>query len=128
VGNVRLSDYINPSTATKDFHVQDGHVWRPLEAGTWYTESEDEKKLEEDSVSEIEDLKLDAEVTNGEGCRISNPTRFRVARANASIGSICKKIEEVFGIPEGAVKLCDPNGRPLRKDARISTLRNRWEQ
>lgn len=128
VVNVRLSDYINSSTATRDFHVQDGHVWRPIEAGTWYTESQGEKNLEQDSVSETEDLELDEEVTNEEGSRISNPTRFRVARADASVGSICNKIEEVFGVPEGAVKLCDPNGRPLRRDAKISTLRKRWEQ
>ena len=61
-----------------------------------------------------------------EYCRISIPTRFRVVRADASVGSICKKIEEVFGVPEGAVKLCDPDGRPLRKDAKIATLRRRW--
>ncbi|HZJ97730.1 MAG TPA: hypothetical protein VFD12_07855 [Oligella sp.] len=128
VGNVRLSDYIDPSMATRDFHVHDGHVWRPLEAGTWYTESHAEKNLEENIVSETEDLELDGEITNGEGSRISNPTRFRVARADASIGSICKKIEEVFGVPEGAVKLCAPNGKPLRSDAKISTLRRRWEQ
>ena len=128
VGKVRLSDYINPSTATRDFHVQDGHVWRPLEAGTWCTESKGEKNLEENSVPETDDFELDAEETNGEGCRISSPTRFRVARADASVGSICKKIEEVFGIPEGAVKLCGPDGRALRGDAKIATLRRRWEQ
>jgi hypothetical protein len=127
VGNVRLSDYINSSTATRDFHIQDGHVWRPIEAGTWYTESQGDKGFEEDSVSEPDDLEFDAEDTNGDGCRISNPTRFRIARSDASVGSICKKIEEVFGVPEGAVKLCDPEGRPLRRDAKISTLRRRWE-
>ena len=128
VGNVRLSDYIDPSTATKDFHVQDGHVWRPLETGTWYTASQDENHLNEDSVSENEALELNAEVINGESRQISIPTRFRAARADASIGSICKKIEEVFGIPKGAVRLCGPNGKPLRKDAKMSTLRGRWEQ
>ncbi len=92
VGNVKLSDYINSSTATRDFHVQDGHVWRPIESGTWYTESQGEENLEEDSISETDDLELDEEETNGEGCRISSPTRFRIARADASVGSICKKI------------------------------------
>lgn len=128
VGNVRLSDYIDPSSAIKEFHVQDGHVWRPLEEGTWYAESHDEKNLEENPVSQTEDLELDTEVTNEECCRISSPTRFRVARADASVGSICNKIEEVFGVPEGSVKLCAPDGRPLRRDAKISTLRRRWEQ
>jgi len=128
VGNIKIRDYINSSTATMDFHVQDGHVWRPTESGTWYTESQDEKNLEKDSVSETDDLELDEGETNGEGYRIYSPTRFRSARSDASVGSICKKIEEVFGVPEGAVKLCDPKGKPLRSDAKIATLRSRWEQ
>lgn len=126
VGKVRLSDHINPSTATRDFHVQDGYVWRPLEAGTWYTESQNENNFKEDSVLETDDLKLDAE-TNGEGCRISSPTRFRAARADASVGSIRKRIEEVFGLPGGSVKLCGPDGTAIRGDAKIATLRRRWE-
>lgn len=128
VGKVRFSDHIEPSSAIKEFHVQDGHVWRPLESGTWYTDSPDEENFEDDSIAEDNDLESTVEATNEEGFRISNPTRFRAARADASIGSIRKRIEKVFGLPEGSVALCGPDGKALRADARIRTLRSRWEQ
>ena len=127
VANLRFSDYIDPSTATKDFHVQDGYVWRPFESGTWYTDAQDEEDLTDDAVTATGDLELAAEAADGGDTRISSPTRFRVARADASIGTIRKKIEEVFGLPEGSVALCGPDKKGLRGDATIATLRKRWE-
>lgn len=64
--------------------------------------------------------------------RVSMPskgvyTRERAVRSDARVGSIRATIEEVFGLPEGSVKLCDPEGHSLRADARIGTLRQRWE-
>lgn len=53
-------------------------------------------------------------------------TRTRAARADARVGSIRTIIEDVFGLPEGSVKLCDPEGNSLRADAKIGTLRRRW--
>ncbi len=125
--NVRFSDYIDPSTATKEFHVQDGYVWRPFESGTWCTDSQDEEDLAEDAFAETGDFEVAAEVPDGRDSRISSPTRFRVARADASIGTIRRKIEEVFGLPEGSVALCGPDKKGLRGDATIATLRKRWE-
>ncbi|MEI8630881.1 hypothetical protein [Vibrio sp. M60_M70] len=55
-------------------------------------------------------------------------TRHRAARADARVGSIRTTIEDVFGLPEGSVKLCDPEGNSLRADARIGTLRRRWDK
>ena len=127
VDNVRFSDYIDPSTATKEFHVQDGYVWRPFESGTWCTDSQDEEDLAEDAFAETGDFEVAAEVPDGRDSRISSPTRFRVARADASIGTIRRKIEEVFGLPEGSVALCGPDKKGLRGDATIATLRKRWE-
>ena len=127
VFNVRISDHIDPSTATKDFHVQDGYVWRPLESGTWYADSQEDESVEEDSVAETEDLEFPAEVADGDDSRMSSPTRFRVARADASIGTIRKRIEKVFGLPEGSVALLGPDKKRLRGDATIATLRKRWE-
>jgi hypothetical protein len=127
VANVRFSDYIDPSTATKNFHVQEGYVWQPFESGTWYADSQDKEDLAEDSVVETDDLEVAAEVADGRDSRVSSPTRFRVARADASIGTIRKKIEEVFGLPEGSVALCGPDKKGLRGDATIATLRKRWE-
>ena len=127
VGNVRFSDYIDSSTATKDFHIQDGLVWQPFESGTWYTDSQDEVDLTEEAVADSDDLEVFAEEEDSRDSRISSPTRFRVARADASIGTIRKKIEEVFGLPEGSVALCGPDKKRIRGDATIATLRKRWE-
>ncbi|WP_213779534.1 hypothetical protein [Caballeronia sp. dw_276] len=55
------------------------------------------------------------------------PGRFRAARADASVGSIRRRIERVFGLPDGSVALCGPDGKALRADARIATLRRRWD-
>ncbi|NVN80042.1 MULTISPECIES: hypothetical protein [unclassified Vibrio] len=54
-------------------------------------------------------------------------TRQRATRSDASVGSIRSTIEEVFGLPEGSVRLCDPEGYSLRADAKIATLRKRWD-
>lgn len=54
-------------------------------------------------------------------------TRQRAVRSDARVGSIRSTIEEVFGLPEGSVRLCDPEGCSLRADARIGTLRRRWD-
>lgn len=55
-------------------------------------------------------------------------TRHRAVRSDARVGSIRTTIEEVFGLPEGSVRLCDPEGNSLRADARIGTLRRRWDK
>jgi hypothetical protein len=129
VANARFSDFIDPSTATREFHIQDGHVWRPFESGTWYAELQDVEKgnLIADVVAETDDLENAAPEAEVVTARLSNPSRFRVARADATIGAIRGKIEEVFGLPEGSVALCGTDGRALRKDATIATLRKRWE-
>jgi len=127
----RYGDYISIQESNCEFHVQNGRVWEPLDAVTWYSETE------EDTLTEDQDQMLSCQESNSESIkdengpkstpRISNPTRFRAARANASVGVIRRRIEEVFGLPEGCVALCDPEGRSLRADALISTLRKRWE-
>ena len=127
ISNVRFSDYIDPSTATKDFHVEDGFVWRPWEPGTWFSEShrDDSETLEEDPGDDPGEW-LDP-VSEFRPSSASNPTRFRVARADASVETIRKKIETVFGLPEGSVALRGPDKKALRGDATIATLRKRWE-
>lgn len=44
VANVKISESLNPSEATMDYHVQDGRVWLPYEEGAWYTDAQDELK------------------------------------------------------------------------------------
>jgi hypothetical protein len=60
--------------------------------------------------------------------RTQKAGRLRAARADAHVGSIRRRIERVFGLPEGSVALCGPDGKVLRADAKIATLRRRWEQ
>ena len=127
VANVRFSDYIDPSTATSEFHVQDGQVWRPFESGTWYAESHEKPNITEEVMTENDDLVSALPETEVVASRPSNPTRFRIARADATVGTIRMKIEEVFGLPEGSVALCGPDRGALRGDATIATLRKRWE-
>ncbi len=38
---VKVSDHINPSESTLDYHVECGYVWRRYEPGSWWA---DEKK------------------------------------------------------------------------------------
>jgi len=132
----RFSDYISISQSTVDCHVEDGMVWRQLDVATWYADvignSANDELDESDEDDETEDHRPiictgepeDADETTG---RIENPTRFRSARSDASVRSIRQKIEEVFGLPEGSVALCGPDGKALRSDAKIGTLRRRWE-
>ena len=54
------------------------------------------------------------------------PKRYRVARSDASIDTILKKIERDYGLPAGSVKLIYPNGRKARSDATVGTLLKRW--
>lgn len=61
------------------------------------------------------------------GGRTELPARFRAARSDASVGTIARRIEAVFGLPEGSVALRGPDRKVLRSDATIRTLRRRWE-
>lgn len=61
------------------------------------------------------------------GGRTELPARFRAARSDASVGTISRRIEAVFGLPEGSVALRGPDKKVLRSDATIRTLRRRWE-
>lgn len=130
---VRYSDYIDINQGAPKFHIENGEVWQPTDALTWHSgpdESADEAKeiswddfdLENFDPNNSTDLtSIDAKIPKG-----SHGLRFRQARDDASIGSIRKKIEMVFGLPEGSVQICGPLGKILRSDAKIATLRTRW--
>lgn len=147
----KYSDYIVPSDGRVAFHVQDGRLWEPEDAITWYsTETESgnapergetvalDGDIEDDedlSIEEIErslaeyseNLEGDDEPALATSQFSKRTGRLNAARADASIATIRQKIEAVFGLPEGSVALCGPDGRALRSDALIKTLRRRWE-
>jgi len=146
---VRHSDQIRQSQAVCQYHLEDGRLWSPEEEHVWYASiREEEREASEDGFDEGEiddetwpDEESDPDDTatkeRSEGSedptlRISSarsemPARFRAARSDASVGSISRSIEMVFGLPEGAVALRGPDRKVLRSDATIRTLRKRWK-
>jgi hypothetical protein len=146
----RYSDYIAPSEGTRAFHVEDGLLWEPEDAVTWYSASPENAENDQDSVDKtaasdediedddnvlgdvIEDSELELESGENKsdahtGSRVEEPGRYRAARSDAKIAGICQTIEQLFGLPEGSVALCGPDGRALKGNAFIKTLRRRWE-
>ncbi len=115
---VRNSDYIDASMGLSEFHIENGVVWRPSDAVTWYSETQNSN--EENIANDQEFINLEKQRRN------SSSARFRAARSDTTVGIIRGKIEEIFGLPEGSVALCDPEGNHMRSDARIATLRKRW--
>ncbi|MFK0089213.1 hypothetical protein ACIQUS_18205 [Pseudomonas sp. NPDC090755] len=137
----RFSDYVPASEAVRTFHVEDGMVWEKEDGSTWYSRSQqevaasevdaDEDEVEDEDFEEEaewdaedpEDQEADQVVVTS-----TKAARYRAARSDAKVSSIRSRIEEVFGLPAGSVALCGPDGRPLRGNAFIRTLRKRWEE
>ena len=119
--NVKFSDYINPNKSILEYHIENGLVWRGLDAVEWYAEEHIER------LEESEDLEC---LIEEEEEKPSNekPFRRRSARKDATVGSIKKEIESDFGLPEGSVALLSPDGSKLKANAKIGTLRQRFEE
>lgn len=127
----RISDFIPPLAGTPLYHIQDGELWT-YASGEWermstYDDDEEglvEEELDEEDEEEDED---ENEKENGEILtRAKRKGRQRAARNDARVGNIKAKIETLFGLPEGSIVIQGPDGRPLRADAFIRTLRDRW--
>lgn len=150
----RYSDQIQQSQALREYHIEEGRLWQPEEEHVWCASGDDEagaaegEGVEEDEDDDVgqddkgweeDESDLDDSATlEGSGndqdvevaapaVRTELPARFRAARSDASVGSICRSIEAVFGLPEGSVALRGPEKKALRSDASIRTLRKRWE-
>jgi hypothetical protein len=129
---VCYGNLVDTRDAKVEGHIQDGQLWLPDDAvnccafeTTWSGEAWPDPVAEVDE--EVDEEEGEAEQDESEQ---KAPTRmrarYRAARADASIGSIRHQIETLFGLPEGSVALCGPEGNALRADARIKTLRRRW--
>ena len=55
--------------------------------------------------------------------RTETPNRYRVARSDASVKSVEKRIEKDFGLPPGSVQINKSGGKNARSDAKIATVR-----
>ena len=129
-----LGEYINPSRAECAFHIQEGYVWRPLDAETWYfempeslqnivppmtadTNESDERK------DPVEEIRTHPPAFS----RSPHPVYVQAARWNARVGSMRQTIEKMFGLPQGSVALLGPDGNPLQESTKMETLRKQWE-
>ena len=134
------SDYVVPNEEdgwAARCHIEDGKVWIPLD-DVWWREvktEEDEEDTDEDGDERLNDEnqapekdvhELDSGATmstnQGEG-----PHRRRV-RGDARVGTVIRRIEDEYGLPEGSVVLQYPDRRRIRADARINRLRRQWEE
>ena len=102
-------------------HMEDGRLWAPGEACTW--ESHERWSEEDGEDEENEKIAIPGNDEDNQG----TPRRRRV-RGDARVGNVARSIETERGLPGGSVVLQGPDGKRLRADARISTLRQRWEQ
>lgn len=140
----RFSDYVSTASALRAFHVEGGLVWEQEDANTWYSSGQsliDPTEALEETENDLQPIEEDEEVDESEAedggeddtdlsvvAAERKAARYRAARSDARVSSIRAAIEEVFGLPVGSVALCGPDRRALRGDARIRTLRKRWEE
>lgn len=54
------------------------------------------------------------------------PTRFLVARVDASVGTIERKIAKIMGLPAESVQLVLPTKKKARSDKKIRALLRDW--
>jgi hypothetical protein len=52
--------------------------------------------------------------------------RTYVARDTAHIGTIQRKIEELFDLPPGCVRICHPSGRKVNSNSLVKSLRKKY--
>lgn len=140
----RFSDYVSTASALRAFHVEGGLVWEQEDANTWYSSGQsliDPTEALEETENDLQPIEEDEEVDESKAedggeddtdlsvvAAERKAARYRAARSDARVSSIRAAIEEVFGLPVGSVALCGPDRRALRGDARIRTLRKRWEE
>lgn len=60
--------------------------------------------------------------------RTQTAVRFRRANGRASLASIQSTIESMMGLPAGSLIFIKPDGRKIRADAKVATLRKIWEE
>jgi len=53
--------------------------------------------------------------------------RYRQLRADAKISSVTADLERKLGLPFGCLQFVKPDGKRIRADATIGTLRSAWD-
>ena len=54
--------------------------------------------------------------------------RHRRARSDCSLKTLERVIERVFYLPAGSVRIVRPDGRKMRSDALVASLRKVWSR
>ena len=60
--------------------------------------------------------------------RDETPRRYRDARKDARVGSIERRIERAFGLPQGSVSIRRKDGGDARSDKFIRSVREGFER
>jgi hypothetical protein len=53
--------------------------------------------------------------------------RYRQLRADAKIAAVTADLERKLGLPFGCIQFVKPNGKRIRTDATVGTLRAEWD-
>ena len=133
--DVRYSEYIPKNKSQLALHIEFGTTWTAYEEGAWrsastkgITDSTIDSEPNDDAPDDaFDDLAIEEDAVLREVKNSTSSLRQRAARSDAKVGTIRRTIEEIFGLPNGSVQLCDPEGRQLKANALIRTLRNRWK-
>ncbi len=107
---IRQSEPLDARQSTLEYHLENGLVWIKNIPGTWWAKNTEE-----------------SDETDEPSSKPTEATRYRAARSDATVATIKAQIEAVFGLPEGSVALLSPDGSKIKSNAKIATLRNRWE-
>lgn len=148
----RSAEYIHFKKDWTVFHIEDGRVWQKYDGeGWWYTDEDGDERLDDVNQAPEEDVReLDSGLTNAEIRRMMHAapeedaheldsgattsanqgegTHRRRVRGDARVGTVIRRIENEYGLPEGSVVLQYPDRRRIRTDARIDRLRRQWEE
>lgn len=142
----RYSDSLDLSEMNCTFQVESGKAWEPYEPEIWKAIESSTSIVNATSKTAFDDADYGEEFIDIENPlesllpsapfsqdsnKISSDVkigRVRRARADASVKSIQKNIERIFGLPIGSVKLTRPSGRAFNEDAKMIDFRNAWEK
>lgn len=58
---------------------------------------------------------------------VQKPTRFRQLRSDATLKAAQLWMERMLGLPSGSIRIVAPNGRKIRSDATVGTLKKKWQ-
>ena len=111
-GDERLND--ENQAPEKDVHELDSGL----------TNAEIRQMMHAASEEDVHELDSGATMSTNQG---EGPHRRRV-RGDARVGTVIRRIEDEYGLPEGSVVLQYPDRRRIRADARINRLRRQWEE